>query len=152
MSEARAGTIEQYLILAMEEAEAAAAAGDHPYGAIIVDAAGAVVATGRNGVNTDLDPSSHGEMNAVRAACRALRTNSLQGYRLFTNGAPCTMCATVMISVGLDEIWYAAPPNPGRTMPTVEELVERSSGFRPKVTQGLLQEEASAQLTRLTKS
>ncbi len=134
----------------MEEAEQAAAAGDTPYGAVIVGPDGSIVATGRNRTNTEMDPSSHAEMNAVRAACRSLRSTSLNGYRLFTNGSPCSMCAAVMIAAGLSEIWYSAPAGPDRTMPTIEELVERSKGPVPAVTQGVLAEEASAQLARLS--
>lgn len=137
--------IEHFLRLAMAEAETAAEAGDHPYGAIIVDRQGDIVATGRNAVNSDCDPTSHAESNAIRAACRTLDTLTLEGYRLFTNGAPCTMCAAIMLRTGISDIWYSAPIPPGRTMPTLEEmatLVEASPG----VTQGLLEAEASAQL------
>jgi tRNA(adenine34) deaminase len=138
--------IERFLRLAMEEAEAAAMAGDHPYGAVIVGPQGTIVATGRNGVNTDCDPTSHAETNAIRAACQALGTLSLAGYHLFTNGAPCTMCATTILRSGIDGIWYSAPPDPGRTMPTLEDLAALVTDGAPTVVQGVLEAEASAQL------
>ncbi|MCC6943942.1 MAG: nucleoside deaminase [Thermomicrobiales bacterium] len=150
MSDERLDNVEHYLRLAMKEAERAVQEGNHPYGAVIVAASGAVIATGRNGANTDHDPSSHAEMNAVRAACRRLGTLALDDYWLFTNGPPCAMCATVMIAARLGSIWYGAPSSPERTMPTLEELVERSSGAKPTVHQGTLAEEASAQLLRLS--
>lgn len=140
--------IKHYLRLAMDEAEQAAASGDHPYGAVIVGSDGTVVATGRNGVNTDHDPSSHAEMNAIRAACASLGNASLAGLRLYTNGAPCTMCATVILASGVDEAWYSAPTPLGRTTPTLEELVLRSASTL-RVNQGVLAQEASAQLARL---
>lgn len=140
--------IERWLRLAMEEAESAAQAGDHPYGAVIVDQHGTIVVTGRNGVNSERDPTSHAETNAIRAACRQLGTLSLAGYRLFTNGAPCTMCATTIIQVGISEVWYSAPPEPGRTLPTLEELITRTGGASPSVNQGILASEASAQIAR----
>jgi tRNA(adenine34) deaminase len=139
-----------YLRLAMEEAEAAARAGNQPYGAVLVDAAGNVVATGRNGTIEEHDPSSHAEMNAIRSACRDLRTLTLEGYRLYTNGAPCTMCATAIIGTGVSELWYSAPADAGRTLPTIEELIDRSSAPVPRVNQGVLAEEASGQLARWT--
>jgi tRNA(Arg) A34 adenosine deaminase TadA len=140
--------IERYLRMAMEEAEKAARAGNHPYGAIIVDPEGAIAATGRNGVETDHDPASHAELNAIRQACRERQTLSLEGYRLYTNGAPCTMCATAIVRTGIAEVWYSAPADPGRSLPTLEELVERSGAVTPQVNQGLLADEASAQLAR----
>lgn len=140
--------IERWLRLAMAEAESAAQAGDHPYGAVIVDQHGTIVATGRNGVNSEKDPTSHAETNAIRAACRQLGTLSLAGSRLFTNGAPCTMCAATIMRVGISEVWYSAPPEPGRTLPTLEELVARTGATSPAVNQGILAGEASALITR----
>ncbi len=118
-----ASDIERWLQLAMEEAESAARSGNHPYGAVVIDQYGTIVATGRNGVNSEHDPTSHAETNAIRAACRQLGTVSLAGYRLFTNGAPCTMCAATIIRVGISDVWYSAPPDSGRTLPTLEELI-----------------------------
>ena len=140
--------IERYLRMAMEEAETAAREGNQPYGAVIVDPDGNVAATGRNRTAEEHDPSSHAELNAIRELCRERETLSLEGYRLYTNGAPCTMCATAIVRSGLGEVWYSAPPDPGRTLPTLEELIERSGASTPVVTQGILAEEASAQLAR----
>ena len=142
------GEVVRFLRLAMDEAERAAEAGDHPYGAVIVDAEGTIVATGRNAVNTDCDPTSHAETNAIRAACTSLGTLSLAGYRLFTNGAPCTMCATTILRTGIDGIWYSAPPDPGRTMPTLEDLAALVAGAAPTIVQGVLADEASSQLAK----
>ncbi len=140
--------VERYLRMAMEEAEAAAQAGNHPYGAVLVDPDGAIVATGGNGINKEHDPSSHAEMNVIRQACRERQTLSLEGYRLYTNGAPCTMCATAIIRTGVSEVWYSAPPDPDRTLPTLEEMIERSGVASPTVNQGILADEASDQLAR----
>ena len=139
--------IEKYLRMAMAEAELAAEAGDHSYGAVIVAPDGTVVATGRNAVNTDSDPTSHAETNAIRAACRALGTLSLAGHRLYTNGAPCTMCAANIIHTGISAVWYSAPIPAGRTMPTLEEMAVLVA-HGPAVDQGILADEASAQLAR----
>lgn len=140
--------IERYLRMAMEAAEATAQAGNHPYGAVIVSPDGEVVAMAANAIHVDIDPSSHAEMNAIRQACRTLGTVSLAGYRLFTNGAPCTMCATVIIQSGISEVWYSAPANPGRTMPTLEAMIAQSGASTPVVHQGILADDASDQLAR----
>ena len=132
----------------MDEAETAARSGNHPYGAVIVSPDGEIVSTGRNGILVTHDPSSHAEMNAIRAACMTLGTLSLEGCRLYTNGAPCTMCATVIMSTRVGEVWYSAPPSPGRTMPTLEAMIAQSGATVPMVRQGILAGEASAQIAK----
>jgi tRNA(Arg) A34 adenosine deaminase TadA len=59
------------------------------------------------------------------------------------------MCATAILRTGIAELWYAAPPDPDRTLPTVEEMIDRSGATVPIVTQGILADEASGQLARL---
>jgi tRNA(adenine34) deaminase len=140
--------IERFLRLAMDEAETAARSGNHSYGAVIVSPDGEIVATGRNQIHDTHDPSSHAEMNAVRAACMKLGTLSLEGYRLYTNGAPCTMCATAIMATRVSEVWYSAPPSPDRTMPTLEAMIAQSGATVPKVHQGILADEASAQIAK----
>jgi tRNA(adenine34) deaminase len=148
--EARQVEAERYLRMAMDQAEAAARDGNQPYGAVLVDPDGEIVATGRNQTAEDHDPSSHAEMNVIRQACRDRRTLTLEGYRLYTNGAPCPMCAMAILRTGISELWYSAPPDPDRTLPTVEEMAERSGAVAPVVNQGVLADEASAQLARLS--
>ena len=139
---------ERFLRMAMDEAEAAASAGNHPYGAVIVSPDGEIVSTGRNGIHDSHDPSSHAEMNAIRAACMKLGTLSLEGYRLYTNGAPCTMCASVIMATRVSEVWYSAPPSPDRTMPTLEAMIAQSGAVTPVVHQGVLADVASAQIAQ----
>lgn len=146
--DARRAEAERYLRMAMEEAETAVRDGNHPYGAVLVDPDGNVAGVDRNRTAEDSDPSSHAELNVIRRVCRERGTLTLEGYRLYTNGAPCTMCATMILRTGIAELWYSAPPDPARTLPTVEELVERSGASVPVVHQGLLAEEAAAQVAR----
>jgi tRNA(Arg) A34 adenosine deaminase TadA len=139
---------ERLLRIAMDEAETAARSGNHPYGAVVVSPDGEIVSTGRNRIHDTHDPSSHAEMNAIRTACTKLGTLSLEGHRLYTNGAPCTLCATVIMVTGVSEVWYAAPPSPDRTMPTLEAMIAQSGATVPTVHQGVLADEASAQIAK----
>lgn len=148
IDEARRADAERYLRMAMVEAEAAAQDGNQPYGAVLVDPNGAVAAVGRNRTAEQNDPSSHAEMNVIRQVCRERRTLTLAGYRLYTNGVPCPMCATMILWTGIAELWYSAPPDPDRTLPTVEEMIERSTATVPVVNHGILAEEAAEQLAR----
>jgi guanine deaminase len=76
-----------------------------PFGALIVRD-GAVVAEGSNCVTRDNDPTAHAEMQAIRAACAALRTFSLQGCEIYTSCEPCPMCLASIYWARLDRIWY----------------------------------------------
>ena len=74
------------LTLAMGEARAAAAAGEVPVGAIVLEN-GAVVGRGQNRVLRDLDPTAHAEIVALREAARALGNYRLAGCELFAAAA-----------------------------------------------------------------
>ena len=78
-----------------------------PFGAVVVDGAGRVVATGVNEVEALHDPSAHAEMQAVRAAGRALRSTELRGCTVYASGYPCPMCLTAMYLAGVERVYYA---------------------------------------------
>ncbi|MEV6632912.1 nucleoside deaminase [Actinoplanes sp. NPDC051470] len=84
-----------------------AAAGQLPFGALVVRA-GQVLATGVNTALRDVDPAAHAEVEAVRAACRALGTLDLRGAEVYSSCEPCDMCRTVAQAAGIAVIWYAA--------------------------------------------
>lgn len=81
--------------------------GGGPFGALVARD-GEVVATGTNLVTTDLDPTAHAEVTAIRAACRALGTFSLRGCLLVTSCEPCPMCLATAQWSRLDAVLYAA--------------------------------------------
>lgn len=93
---------------AVELARVNGAEGQLPFGAVIANGAD-VVATGVNTSLADNDPTAHGEVVAVRAACRELGTITLAGTTLYTSCEPCPICHTVAIAAEIDRIVYAAP-------------------------------------------
>ncbi len=84
------------LSLALQQARAAAAAGEVPVGAIVVEN-GIVVGRGQNRVLRDLDPTAHAEIVALREAARAVGNYRLSDCELFVTLEPCAMCAGAMI-------------------------------------------------------
>lgn len=76
-----------------------------PFGAVIVRD-GRIVGEGANSVTTTNDPTAHGEVNAIRAACRALGTFTLAGCELYTSCEPCPMCLAASYWARLDAIYY----------------------------------------------
>ena len=78
-----------------------------PFGAVIVRD-GVIVGEGANSVTTGNDPTAHGEVNAIRAAAKALGTFTLAGCELYTSCEPCPMCLAAAYWARIDAIYYGA--------------------------------------------
>jgi guanine deaminase len=78
-----------------------------PFAAVIVRD-GKIVGEGVNTVTTGLDPTAHGEVNAIRAACKTLGTFTLAGCELYTSCEPCPMCLAASYWARIDAIYYGA--------------------------------------------
>ncbi len=78
-----------------------------PFGAVIVRD-GRIVGEGVNTVTAAHDPTAHGEVNAIRAASKALGTFSLAGCQLYTSCEPCPMCLAAAYWARIDAIYYGA--------------------------------------------
>src|ERR1035437_4060860 len=78
-----------------------------PFGAVIVRD-GRILGEGVNTVTTAHDPTAHGEVNAIRAACKALGTFSLAGCQLYTSCEPCPMCLAAAYWARIDGLYYGA--------------------------------------------
>jgi tRNA(Arg) A34 adenosine deaminase TadA len=94
----------QVIALAAE----ARAAGNHPFGALLV-LDGEVVLTARNSVHTDNDPTAHAETNLVHEAIRHLRPDEIARSVLYTSCEPCAMCVGKMYWAGIRTLVYALP-------------------------------------------
>ena len=78
-----------------------------PFAAVIVRN-GEIVGEGVNTVTASHDPTAHGEVNAIRAAARALGTFTLSGCELYTSCEPCPMCLAASYWARIDAIYYGA--------------------------------------------
>lgn len=104
---ARTADDERWLARAVELALANVAEGGGPFGAVVVRQ-GAEVATGQNRVTRDLDPTAHAEVTAIRAACRALDSFSLEGCTIYSSCEPCPLCQAATLWSRADRLVYAA--------------------------------------------
>lgn len=98
----------EHLAEAVRLAYENAAAGQLPFGALVVRA-GAVLATGVNTALSERDPTAHAEVAAIRAACTSLGELHLTGATVVSSCEPCAVCHSVAASVGVTRIMYAAP-------------------------------------------
>ena len=95
-----------YMRLAIEEAQTGIRAGHGgPFGCVIVRN-GEVVGKGHNEVLKNNDPTCHGEMTAIRHACKNLGTYDLSGCTLYTTAAPCPMCAGAIQWANIKKVYY----------------------------------------------
>lgn len=77
-----------------------------PFGAIIVDKDGNIIANGNNKVLKEKDPTAHAEVVAIREACKKLNTYDLSEYILYTSCEPCPMCLSAAVWANIKIIYY----------------------------------------------
>ncbi len=78
-----------------------------PFGAVIIDKKGNVIAKGNNRVIKDHDPTAHAEVTVIRDACKKLKTYDLSDYILYTSCEPCPMCLSAIIWANIKEVYFA---------------------------------------------
>ncbi|OSP54969.1 nucleoside deaminase [Pseudoruegeria sp. SK021] len=93
---------------ALGQARAAAARGEVPVGAVLLDPKGQVVAEAGNRTRELSDPTAHAEMLVIRAACAALGSERLIGHALYVTLEPCAMCAAAIAAARIPRLYYAA--------------------------------------------
>jgi tRNA(Arg) A34 adenosine deaminase TadA len=100
-------TEDDLMTLAVEAARNGIAAGQTPFGAVIVRD-GVVVAATHNTVWRDGDPTAHAEVNCIREAARALKTIDLRGCTMYSSCEPCPMCLSAIHWSKIDRVVYGA--------------------------------------------
>jgi len=99
---------EKFMRRAIElSAQALETPGARPYGAVVVKD-GRIVGEGLNQSAKNFDPTSHGEVEAIRDACRNLKTTDLSGTDLYTSCEPCSVCVATMYMAGIARMYYGA--------------------------------------------
>ncbi|WP_293826101.1 tRNA adenosine(34) deaminase TadA [uncultured Brevundimonas sp.] len=134
--------------MALDQAQAAADAGEVPVGAILVDpTSGRVVATGANGPIGAHDPTAHAEIVAMRRGATALENYRLTGLTLYVTLEPCAMCAGAISHARIGRVvWAADDPKGGAVVHGPRLFEQPTCHWRPATDSGLLAEEASALL------
>jgi tRNA(adenine34) deaminase len=103
-------------------ADCAAAAGEVPVGAVIVNAQNEAIATGENRRERDHDPTAHAEIVALRAAGAVLNSWHLTECTLYVTLEPCPMCAGALVQARLGKLVYGADDPKAGAIRTVINL------------------------------
>ncbi|HEX7944591.1 MAG TPA: nucleoside deaminase [Phenylobacterium sp.] len=134
--------------IALEAAQAAAAAGETPVGAVVVDpATGEVVAVGANQPIGTHDPTAHAEIVALREAARKRGNYRLTGLSLFVTLEPCAMCAGAISHARISRLVFGAEDEKGGAVVNGPKFFDQATcHWAPKVRGGVLAEEAGEML------
>lgn len=130
---------EFYMHRALDQAHLAFKEGEVPVGAVVVDALGTIIGSGRNSPVASCDPSGHAEIGALRAAGQQVGNYRLEGCTLFVTLEPCMMCAGAMVHARLARLVYgAAEPRTGMVESKANLLAQPWFNHQVAVTSGVL--------------
>lgn len=138
---------EHWMGLALAEADAAAAVGDVPIGAVVVRDDGVLLSQSRNRREADSDPTAHAEILALREAARDRGHWRLHDCTLYVTLEPCAMCAGALINARIGRLVYAAADPKAGAIESLYQL-NRDTRFnhRFEASGGVLVTEAQTRL------
>jgi tRNA(adenine34) deaminase len=140
---------EAWMSLALREARRAAALGEVPVGALVVqEATGRVLAKAHNSTQSRFDPSGHAEVNALRQAAKKLGRWRLSDCVLVVTLEPCAMCAGAAVWGRIHRIVFGArDPKAGACGSVLQVARHRKLNHRIQLRRGVLAEECGGMLS-----
>jgi len=134
---------------ALAQAQIAAERDEVPVGAVLVDAAGELIAAGHNQPISACDPSAHAEIVVLRAAAQKLGNYRLPDTTLYVTLEPCTMCVGALVHARVGRLVYgAAEPKTG-AIESAQRLFETGKfNHQPELEAGVLANECSVLLSQ----
>ena len=135
--------MEEYMQKALKEANAAAAEGEVPIGAVIVRG-GEIIARAHNLTETSKDPTAHAEVLAIREAARVLGGWRLIGCDLYVTVEPCSMCAGAIVWSRIERLYIGAmDPKAGACGSLYNIPCDSRLNHNVEIETGLMGEECS---------
>jgi tRNA(adenine34) deaminase len=132
---------EAFMQLALAQARRAAAAGEVPVGAVLVDEAGRVLARGWNRPLRTHDPTAHAEVVCLRRAGRRLANYRMPGATLYVTLEPCLMCVGAILNARLARVVYGAREPKWGALGSVTDARDVPANHRFEVRGGVLEAE-----------
>ncbi len=138
----------QWMETAFALAEEAAADGETPVGAVIVDSGGRIVGRGRNRRESG-DPLGHAEIYAIREAAQAIGDWRLEGTTMYVTLEPCAMCAGALVNARVARLVFGAYDPKAGFCGSLGNLVQDPRlNHRLSVEGGFMEERSRALLQR----
>jgi tRNA(adenine34) deaminase len=143
-----AGAFDEAMVLALDQARLALAAGEVPIGAVLLSASGDVLSTGHNLREASHDPTAHAEVLALRRAGAVLSDWQLSDCTLVVTLEPCTMCAGALVLSRVARLVFGAwDPKAGAVGSLWDVVRDRRLNHRPEVVAGVREAECAELLT-----
>jgi tRNA(adenine34) deaminase len=137
---------QQYMNIALQQADIASKKHEVPVGAVLVLPDGSFHAA-HNAPISEHDASAHAEMRVIRAACQAVGNYRLAGSTLYVTLEPCLMCAGAIVHARIARVVYgASDPKAGAIESLYHILADTRLNHRPQVSGGLMAEACSEPL------
>jgi len=134
---------EEYMSLALDEAEKAIGYGEVPVGALLV-VDNKIISKSHNMVIRNHDPTAHAEINVIRDSCEIMKNYRLTGARIFVTLEPCTMCYGAIVHSRVSEIIFGARDTKIGACGSCTDFSKTNFfNHRPKITGGVLEQECS---------
>lgn len=139
-----------FMARAMQLAKEAAATGEVPVGAVVVDpSTGQIIGEGRNGPIGQHDPTAHAEIIAIRAACAVVENYRLPTLELYVTLEPCAMCAGAISFARIGKVIFAAEDPKGGAIKHGPKFFEQSTcHWRPEWEQDELHMEEAGDILK----
>lgn len=131
---------EEYMEKALELAQRAAALGEVPVGAIVVDKEGGIIGEGYNRREELQSPIAHAEMLAIEQAAQRLKSRRLADCTLYVTLEPCPMCAGAVMNAGLKRLVYGAFDEKNGACASVTTLFDEKFTHIPYVRSRVLEQ------------
>ena len=132
---------QQYMCMAIEQAQLAAQSGEVPVGAVLVKD-GQVISKAFNKPIANHDPSAHAEMLALREAALAEENYRIPGSTLYVTLEPCAMCSGAMLHARIDRVVYgASDPKTGAAGSVLDIFASKQINHQTSVEGGIMSEE-----------
>ena len=134
----------EMMALALQKAAESAALGEVPVGAVLIDAAGQILAAAGNNTISDNDPTGHAEIRVLRLAARTIGNYRLPHTTLYVTLEPCAMCAAAMVHARIQRLVFgAADPKTGAIISKYAIGTDNMLNHTFSVTGGVLELECS---------
>ena len=135
--------------LALAEAERAYALGEVPIGAVILNGAGELIASGYNLRETEHDATAHAELIAIRHACQSLGRWRLTGLTLYVTIEPCPMCAGAIVMSRISRVVYGSTDTKAGACESLFNIMGCPAlNHQPEIRAGVLADECSEIIKR----
>lgn len=140
--------MEEYMKRAIELAKEAAAEGEVPVGAVIVQRkTGRIVGEGRNMREGAKNALAHAEIMAIDAACRTLGGWRLPDCAMYVTLEPCPMCCGAIINSRIDQVIFGAYDQKSGSAVSIQRMFELPYNYRPELIGGIMEQECAGLLS-----